>query len=146
MLDIAGVNGIVMYESLTGNTKRASRLIAEALTRAGVPTTASPINNVNYQALHEADLVIVGTWTDGLIFVGQRPGRAGRLKSMPAVAGKRCVVFVTYAVDSGRALEKLQQIVEDRGGEVIGGMAIRRDNIAEGSRDFVDRLLEAVSA
>jgi hypothetical protein len=139
------VNGIVIYESLTGNTKRASVLIAEALTRAGVRTTTSPITNVNYQALHEADLVIVGTWTDGMIFIGQRPGRAGRLKTMPAVAGKQCVVFITYAIDSGRALEKLQTIVEDRGGDVIGGMAIRRDNIPAGSQDFVDRLLEAVS-
>jgi hypothetical protein len=139
------VNGIVIYESLTGNTKRASVLIAEALTRGGVRTTTSPITGVDYQALHEADLVIVGTWTDGLIFVGQRPGRAGRLKTMPAVAGKQCVVFVTYAIDSGHALEKLQAIVEERGGDVIGGMAIRRDNISAGAQDFVDRLLEAVS-
>lgn len=140
------MRAVVIYESLTGNTRRASGLIATALTKAGVPTTAFPITRVDYEALAAADLVIVGTWTDGLVFFGQRPGRAGRLRGMPAVQGKKCVVFCTYAIDSGRALEKLSEIVADRGGDVIGGMTIRRDKIPEQVEDFVERVLDAVAA
>jgi flavorubredoxin len=135
----------IVYESLTGNTRRAARLIGEELRRAGFEATVFPITRVDYQALADADLLIVGSWTDGLVFVGQRPGRAGRLRRLPVVAGKKCVVFCTYAVNCGATLDKLTRILEGRGAEVLGGMAIRRDRIAGGASDFVNRLLEALA-
>lgn len=142
---MGAMKAVVIYESLTGNTARAARLIGAELTAAGVAAAVCPITAVDYQALGEADLVIVGAWTDGFIFVGQRPGRAGRLRRMPAIGGKRAVVFCTYAIDAGHTLDKLVTIVEERGAEVLGGMAIRRDRIDEGARDFTQRVLEVAA-
>jgi flavorubredoxin len=135
------VEAVVIYESLTGNTARAGQAIAAALTAEGLPTTAYPITKIDYQQLSRADLVIVGSWTDGLVFVGQRPGRLGRITSMPALAGKRAVVYLTYAIDAGKALQKLSSAVEARGAEVIGGQTIRRDTLDAGVDDLVDRIL-----
>ena len=140
------MKAVVIYESLTGNTKKAAGMIAAELTRAGVSAKAEPITRIDYQSLTEADLIIVGTWTDGIVIAGQRPGRAGRLKKLPYISGKRCAVFVTYAIDQGKVLDKLVAIMEDRGADVIGGMAIRRDKLAEGTQDFVGRLLDVVAA
>lgn len=140
------MKAVVIYESLTGNTRKAAGLIAAELGRRGVPATVSPITSIDYQALEDAELVIVGSWTDGLLFFGQRPGRAGRLRKLPFISGKRCVVFCTYAVDSGPTLDKLVAILEERGAEVLGGMALRRDTLASGAREFVDRVLEVVAA
>jgi flavorubredoxin len=136
----------VIYESLTGNTRRTARLIGDELGRAGVETAVFPITRIDYQALAEADLVIVGSWTDGLVFVGQRPGRAGRIRRLPVVTGKKCVVFCTYAVNCGATLDKLTRIMEGRGAEVLGGMAIRRNRIPSGAKEFVGRVLEALAA
>jgi hypothetical protein len=111
-----------------------------------VATTVCPITAIDYQALAEADLVVVGTWTDGLVLFGQRPGRAGRLKKLPYISGKRCAVFVTYAIDAGNVLDKLVTLMEDRGAEVLGGMTIRRDDLAGGARDFAERVLDVVAA
>lgn len=135
------VQAVVIYESLTGNTAKAGRRIAAELTAAGVPTKAYSVTNINYQALADADLVIVGTWVDGLIFVGQRPGRMGRITGMPALAGKKAVVYLTYAIDAGKALQKMVDAVASRGAEVLGGVRIRRDRIEEGVQDLVDRVL-----
>ena len=140
------MKAVVIYESLTGNTRKAAGFIGAELERAGVATTVAPITSVPYQALAEADLVVVGTWTDGMIFVGQRPGRAGRLKKLPYISGKRCAVFCTYAVDAGHVLDKLVAMMEDRGADVLGGMAIRRNDLAGGSRAFVERVLDVVAA
>src|SRR5687767_563896 len=76
----APVRAVVIYESLTGNTRKAAELIAGDLRAAGHEAVACPTTAVDYQALHAADLVVVGGWTDGLFFVAQRPGRAGRLR------------------------------------------------------------------
>ena len=113
-----GVDAVVIYESLTGHTAKAGHAIAERLTAAGMPTQAYPIKKIDFQALSKADLVIVGSWVDGLVVVGQRPGRLGRIKGMPALAGKRAVVYLTYAIDPGKALQKMSDAV---GGAWRGG-------------------------
>jgi flavorubredoxin len=140
------MRAIVIYESLTGNTRKAAGLIAAELIAQGVSAVVCPITRIDYQALSHADLVIVGSWTDGVFVVGQRPGRAGRLRALPVVDGKRALVFCTYALNPGHVLEKMTEILSARGAEVLGGMAIRRDKLADGSREFVARLLEAVEA
>jgi hypothetical protein len=140
------VEAVVIYESLTGNTAKAGRAIAAGLTAEGIPTRAFPITAIDYQALAEADLVIVGSWVDGLIVVGQRPGRLGRIKGMPALSGKRAVVYLTYAIDPGKALQKMSDAVAARGAEVLGGQIIRRDKLDDGVADFVDRVLQVTSS
>ena len=140
------MKAVVIYESLTGNTRKAAGFIGAQLERRGVEATVASITAVPYQALAEAELVIVGSWTDGLVLFGQRPGRSGRLKKLPYISGKRCAVFCTYAIDAGSVLDKMVALMEDRGAEVIGGMTIRRDDLAGGSKDFVERVLEVVKA
>ncbi|MBK5223484.1 MAG: flavodoxin family protein [Acidimicrobiia bacterium] len=137
---------VVVYESLTGNTRTAAELIGAELRSSGVDATVCAIDEVDLTALAAADLVVVGSWVDGFIFVGQRPGRAGRLRKLPVIDGKTAAVFCTYAVDPGKTLTKLSDIVTDRGGKVIGGVAIKRGNLADGARDFVDRVLATVNA
>ncbi|CAN5259897.1 hypothetical protein BH18ACT4_BH18ACT4_12600 [soil metagenome] len=140
------MNVAVIYESLTGNTRRAAVLIGEELRRRGASVAVFPVTAIDYQALATSDLVIVGSWVDGLFVVGQRPGRASRLRKLPVLDRKRAVVFCTYALDAGRTLDKLAAIVEERGAEVLGGMTIRRDRLADGAQDFFDRVLGAVAA
>jgi hypothetical protein len=134
------VRVVVIYESLTGNTRKASDLVAAELQAAGHHAVAYPTTGVDLAELQQADLVVVGGWTDGLFFVAQRPGRAGRLRKVPALAGKRAVCFATYALDAGKTLEKLVGIVEGLGATVEGGMTIRRDKLAEGARELAARI------
>jgi hypothetical protein len=140
------MRAVVIYESLTGNTAKAAGFIAEGLTAEGVATTVCPTTAVDYQAVADADLVIVGSWTDGLFIVGQRPAKAGRLAQLPFITGKKCAVYCTYALDKGRTLDKLADIMRGRGGDVIGGMAIKRNNLEAGSKELVERILGVLAA
>ena len=85
----------VVYESLTGNTAAAGQLIAQELTAAGIETVACPITHVDLQSLSNSDLVVVGSWTDGLFLFGQKPGRAGRLATLPVIDGKQAAVYLS---------------------------------------------------
>ncbi len=140
------MKAIVIYESLTGNTREAGHLIAGELTRSGVEAVACPITEIHHQSLSEADLVVVGSWTDGLFLFGQKPGRIGRLTNMPVIDGKKAAVYCTYAIRAGKTLDIMSRIVGERGGEVIGGYAIKRDDLAGGASEYVDRLLGALDA
>jgi len=140
------MRAVVIYESLTGNTAKAAELIGGYLVAEGVATTVCPTTDVDYQAVADADLVVVGSWTDGLFFVAQKPARAGRLSQLPILTGKRCAVFCTFAIDAGKTVEKLSDLMRERGADVLGGMSIRRNRLDEGAREFVDRLLGVVAA
>jgi len=134
------MKALVIYESLTGTTKLAAEKIAQKLEKHSYEATACPVNAIDLQQLSNADLVIIGSWTDGLIFAGQKPGRANRLKNIPRIDGKHVVVFCTYAIDPGKTLTKMQTIAENLGGDVIGGFAIKRSDIDEQVSQLVQRL------
>jgi hypothetical protein len=137
---------MLIYESLTGNTRKAADLIGDELSRGGFEILAiNPTTAVDLQALSSAELVVVGTWTDGILVVGQKPGRATRLAQLPAMQGKRAVVYCTYAINPGRTIDKMMGIIGQRGADVIGGLALNRRHLADGARDFSDRLLGAVA-
>ncbi len=140
------MKALVIWESLTGTTRRAAGLIAAGLREAGVDATITPASRVNLAALSAADLVVVGSWTDGLVFVGQKPGRSARLWTLPYMVGKRAFVYCTYAVDAGHAVDKLSAIVRDRGAEVLGGRAVHRFHLERDSAALVAEMLETVSA
>lgn len=138
------MDAVVIYESLTGNTRKAARRISVELAAHGISAPACPITRVDLEAVHRADLVIVGTWVDGMFMIGQRPGRAGRMRTrLPAIHAKKTLVYCTYAVDPGKTLEKLTNLVADKGADVVGGLAIRRSDLAGGAADLVERMLAA---
>jgi hypothetical protein len=138
------MRALVIYESLTGNTRSTAQLIAGELTAQGWEATTCSTRQVDLAALQQADVLVVGTWVDGLILVGQRPGGRGHLVKLPLLGGKPTYAFVTYAIDPGKTLDKLTAVLTERGADVRGAMTIRRDQSAEASVDFVDRLLAAV--
>jgi hypothetical protein len=141
---------VAIYESRTGTTRRAALTIGDALWERGIGCRTFPASGgIDADTVAAADAVLVGTWTDGLFVVGQRPGGRRRLEgvfngltgtdSQPGpLAGKPCLLYCTYAVAPGATLSKLQELVESAGGEVVGGLAIRRDSIGDGAARMVD--------
>jgi hypothetical protein len=139
------MDAVVLYESMTGNTRRAGELIAGHLQQAGVSVGAlCPLTAIDLPALAKADLVVVGSWTDGIFVVGQRPRGAARLAHLPAMRGKRAVVYCTYALNPGKTIPKMQGLVATSGADVIGGLALHRRRLQAEAADFADRVLEAV--
>ena len=140
------MRAVVIYESMTGNTARAARLIADEVAAQGVEVSVYPITDIGLKDLAEADIVFVGTWVDGLILFGHRPGRAGRIKAMPVIDGKRVAAFMTYAVHAGKALERFARVLDERGATVVAATLLRRDRIESGVAGFVTASLDTVPA
>jgi flavorubredoxin len=143
----AGVtSAVVIYESLTGNTARAARLVADEVAAHGVEVSIFSITDIGLKELAAADVVFVGTWVDGLVLFGHRPGRAGRIRSMPVIDGKRVAAFMTYAVHAGKALERFEKVLAERGATVVAKVLLRRDRLDAGVSDLVSAALATVPA
>ena len=136
----------MIWESVTGTTRKAAEHIAAGLRTNGFEATTCPARRVDHGALSEAELVVVGSWTDGLVFVGQKPGRQSRLGKLPFMTGKQAYVYCSYAVDAGHALEKLADIVEARGATVIGGRIVSRFHVVRDCDEIVADIVARVPA
>ena len=136
---------VIIYESLTGTTEAAARLIANQFYERQVPSKIYPVGGFDPEAIAEADVIIAGSWTDGLFLVGQKPAKRKRFTKLPDLEGKKCVVFCTYAIDPGKTLDKFTKVLTERGADVLGGLAIKRTDLADGAVDFVERVMAVAS-
>jgi len=136
----------VLFESMTGNTRRAAELIGGALAARGDEVSVRPVTDIDYHELAVADVAFIGTWVDGLVLFGQRPGRAGRLRKLPVIDHKPVAVFCTYAINAGKALDKTASLLEERGAVIVGRHQFRRDRLEVGVAEFVDEVRGAVGA
>ena len=142
-----GMKAVILVESLTGNTWKAGERIAGNLTQEGWSITGlSPVRRPDHAAIQAADIVIVGTWVHGLFVVGQAPWGVGALNNLPVMRGKRAAVFATFALDPGRTLDTMTRVIEGRGAEVVGGLALHRRSLEAHAEDFALRLVDSVGA
>jgi flavodoxin len=132
----------LLVESLTGNTWNAAELIGSKLQQESWTITGmSKVGRPDLQSVHEADLVIVGTWTHGLFLVGQAPFALGNIANLPTMRGKRVAGFLTFALDAGKSIDKLTTALGQTGADVVGGLEIKRNHLDRHTDLFVERLL-----
>jgi flavodoxin len=137
---------VVLFQSMRGTTRKVAGMIGEALADRGHDVHTYPVTAFDYQKLAEADLVIVGTWTDGLILFGQRPGQMGKLNIMPDIPGKRVGVFVTYEFAPKAALPGLAEWAESKGAVVVARAGFNKRKPEEALGAFLDDVLAGVAA
>ena len=141
------MNVVVTYVSRTGGTKRAAEIIGGAARALGCEVAVRPFDGLDLHELAVADAVLVGTWVDGVILFGQRPGDRARLDRIPVLDHKPVGVFMTYAVNQGRALQKFGRFMQGKGADVIAGKTFKRgDDMEEAAVAFVDSVLSRVPA
>lgn len=136
------MKAVVMFMSRTGNTRKAAELIGEELDARGVEVVVRPIDGLDFDEISEADFVCVGTWVDGIILFGHRPGDTGRLRKVPMLWDKPVGAFMTYALHAGNGLVAYRDFLEeDLGADVIGGVLMKRGNLGADVGGFVDHVL-----
>ena len=144
----------ILFQSLSGNTRRAGELIAANLQQEGWGiTTVAPMKQLEMSAIQSADMVIIGTWVHGLFVVGQAPWGIGAINHLPALRGRTVVnlfyedsTYCTFALNPGTTLDKLDSAVSGLGAEVIGGLALHRSKLHAHAEEFAARLVANVPA
>jgi flavodoxin len=140
------MNVVVIHQSRTGNTRRAAELIGGAVAATGATVAVRPVGNLDYAELALADLVFVGTWVDGLVLFGHRPGDAGKISQIPPLWDKKVVAFMTHALNPGNAADKLAALLSGNGAEVVAARSLNRRRLEVEAPAFVAEVLAAVGA
>ena len=139
------MNVVVIHQSRTGNTRRAAELIGGAAALAGATVAVRPVTNIDYKELAEADLVFVGTWVDGLILFGHRPGDTGKVRQIPKLWDKKVAAFMTHAVNPGNAADKFSALLEGHGAKVVAARSLNRRRLEDEAPAFATEVLASGS-
>lgn len=132
---------MVLYESLQGHTRRAAELIGGACRQAGAEVSVRDVTNVDLHELATADLLFIGTWVDGFVLFGHRPGRAYKFNALPPIDGMPVAAFNTYAVNPGSMMKKFVRLLRGKGADVILTRQMRRNRLDAEVAPFVKEAL-----
>jgi glutamate synthase (NADPH/NADH) small chain len=122
---------LVGYESRGGRTAGAARLVAAELRSSGAVVRAVPLAQITVEDLAQTDLLVLGTWVEGLVVAAVRPAAATIkwLEMLPRLPGLRTAIFCTYAVSPRSTLPLIRRELESRGSTVLAEAAFGRGDL-----------------
>ncbi len=136
---------VVLFESRTGNTKIAAEYVAGAAVAAGAEVTLAPVAEAPLDALANADLVFVGTWTDGAIVAGHMPGGRKGLYNLPDLWDIPVAGFLTHAIHPGRVTKAFANLLRYKGAAVVLVRTFNRKKLPDGIAEFVADAMAAAA-
>jgi glutamate synthase (NADPH/NADH) small chain len=140
---------LIAYESRGGHTAALARQLASEMARAGALASPRRLGDIGLADIVAADLVVVGTWVEGLVIAGVGPARAARaaIDRLPELGATKLATFCTYRVAPGATLAKLRHRLEAKGGHVVVEQAFGPKDLTGASPSaFADRVLAALAA
>lgn len=138
------MKAVVIFESRTGNTQRAAEMIGGELQSAGYEVSVRPVHGIKLTEIAEADLLAVGTWVDGLVLFGHRPGGTAKLMTLPSLHHKQVAAFATFKWHPGSCIDQIADLLAYKGADVIHRQAFNKQHLDVLVPEFVDSVLAAV--
>ena len=140
----------VMYQSLRGGTRRAANAIANSFQSSGATVGTYPVTNIDAQFVLDADLLVIGTWTDGLFGIGAKPAQIGKLNALPDMSQRKASLFVTYEISPTKSLQQFEEWAQERGIDLVHqqGFKVRgpfSKDISDEVADFTQKSMEAIA-
>jgi flavodoxin I len=129
---------VIVYDSRTGNTESAASRIADTFRSRGDEVSLQKVSEASPGEAAKADVLCVGSWTQGLFVVGQHPTPATMrfIEQLPAIPGKRTGVFCSYGLMPGKTLAKMARVLELKGARVEWRVAFHGRDPGEGLDAF----------
>ncbi len=112
----------IIYDSRTGTTRAAGAQMAQAARAAGWECELASIESADPKKVSAADAICIGSWTQGLFFILQRPTRKTLqfIDQLDLLADKPAAVFCTYKTSPGPTLTTMSRRLARRGARVTG--------------------------
>ena len=107
---------VIVYRSRTGTTRRLAEEIGRFLASRDIEPRVVSVGDCDVQALREADFLLLGCWTSGLMIVRQHPDQPwiDFVRAIPAMTGPRVGLFTTYRLATGSMFGQMRGHLAER--------------------------------
>jgi len=137
---------VVVVDSPGGRTRSVAEALGGAFADAGAAVSVYRVQDAAPAVIVDADLLVVGTWTEGLVVANVGPSRAIRrwIAALPPLDGVRAVTFCTYGVAPKGTIAIMRRELGLRGARVVAdaafgprGLGARAEAFAEDVRNLL---------
>lgn len=134
---------IVAYQSKTGTTKKYGEEIAKYLGSKKLNPNAVSIEDCNMKLVEEADVILLGCWTAGLMLFLQHPEKkwVTFAKSLPAMHHKKIGLFTTYKLATGSMFGKMRKHIGDKVNGIQIELKSKHGELSESDKKILDQLI-----
>ena len=103
------MKAVIIYNSKTGTTKKYAEAIGGYLRANNMEVALSSVQEYKDGILEDADYLLLGCWTQGLIFFLQHPEKIwiDFTRILPDKLKSRIILFTTYKVLTGSMFRKM---------------------------------------
>jgi len=133
----------IIYNSHSGTTRAFARAISEFLAELGVENRVGSIDSYDRDYLQEANLVLLGCWTSGLMIIAQHPDRSWQYfaRSMASVRGKRVALFTTYMLATGSMFRQMEKRLAGKIDTPVAHIRSKGRELTEEHREILRELI-----
>jgi len=137
---------LLAFESRGGHTEALARSLAGTLEQTGAKARVRRLTEIGLEDVADADVIVLGTWVEGLVVANVGPARATRaaIAGLPELGATKFATFCTYGVAPKGTLGELRRLLGARGGSVVAEHAFGpRDRSDEAVAVFAGEILAA---
>ena len=133
----------IIYNSKTGTTKKYAEAIGEYLQVKNTEVALSSIHEYKDEILQDADYLLLGCWTQGLIFFLQHPEKAwvNFAKLLPENMKSRIILFTTYKVLTGSMFREMHKHLNANYNFSVVELKSRTGSLSESDKISLDKLI-----
>src|ERR1035437_869504 len=108
------MKAIILFQSKKGTTKKFGEEISSFLNLKKIEAKVCSVQDFNADDLATADYVFLGCWTNGMFLMFQHPDKAWAkfAEQLPALDGKKVVMFTTYKVATGVMFKSMKKHIK----------------------------------
>ncbi len=107
---------VLFYNSRTGTTGRYAREIGNYIEMKDVEVQVSSIQNYHEEMLDDADYVLLGCWTNGLMVILQHPDAVWKdfAAVLPSKPNAKLGFFTTYKILTGSMFRNMNKALDGK--------------------------------
>ena len=116
------MKGLIIYNSKKGHTKQYGEQIAEYLKEEkNISAKVVSVDDFKKNDLNEADIVFLGSWTNGLFLLFQHPDKkwVKFVSDLPEFKDKKVGLFTTYNIATGSMFKSMEKKLRGKISEVL---------------------------
>lgn len=137
-------NLLITYLSKTGITKKYAEEISKYLERKGVKASLVSIEDFEPKLFKDAEGVLFGAWTNGLMFFLQHPDKpwVKFAKSLPNMKDMKVGVFATYKLATGSMFKKMNKHLNGKISENQIELKSRTGELSENDKTLLNSFIK----
>jgi flavodoxin len=131
---------VIIYNSRTGTTKNYAEEIASYLRKKEIESNVMSIQEYSDEVLENADYLLLGCWTSGLMFFFQRPDKHWKnfATKLPNPIKAKTALFTTYKLLTGSMFRKMCRQLNGSVNAPLTELKSLNGSLSENDKEILD--------